>query len=193
MRCPKCGFISFDHLETCKNCQKPLGDLIALIGGTTYDATPPMFLTVSSADSAPASSSAAAVEPDILTAPAAAQPMMHFEESDEQVFSLDEDFSSEEPHKEIEFPDGADGLLLDLDNQGEPNRLAKDVLRRVTGFLPSAPVVGPVYGHVVQRVMHHVFLFRGIRQGNTRRHHGATLPKSSAARMGNGSETGATL
>lgn len=119
MRCPKCGFISFDHLEACKNCQKSLADLIATFSGTTYDATPPMFLTVPSTDRTPVSSSAAPSEEDIFAAPAADEPVVNFDEDSEPVFSLDDDFTPEEPRKEIEFPDGADGLLLDLDGLAE--------------------------------------------------------------------------
>ncbi|PIE58800.1 MAG: hypothetical protein CSA33_01225 [Desulfobulbus propionicus] len=44
MRCPKCGYISFDHLEHCKKCRKPIGALLKEIQGTTYDVEPPRFL-----------------------------------------------------------------------------------------------------------------------------------------------------
>lgn len=119
MRCPKCGFISFDHLETCKNCQKPLGDLIALIGGTTYDATPPKFLNISSTKKVPASPSMGATDQDTFAAPIADVPVVHFDDRNETVFSLDDDFTPAEPRKEIEFPEGADGLLMDLDDLAE--------------------------------------------------------------------------
>jgi len=46
MRCPKCGFTSFDHLETCKKCRKYIGNTVAELNGTAHDAFPPMFLTV---------------------------------------------------------------------------------------------------------------------------------------------------
>jgi hypothetical protein len=45
MRCPKCGYISFDHLETCKKCHKPIGALTSEINGTIYEAMAPAFLT----------------------------------------------------------------------------------------------------------------------------------------------------
>ncbi|MCL1979879.1 MAG: hypothetical protein FWG62_02235 [Proteobacteria bacterium] len=45
MRCPKCGFTSFDHLEMCKKCHKYLGNLTEIIG-TTYEATTPQFLAI---------------------------------------------------------------------------------------------------------------------------------------------------
>lgn len=48
MRCPKCGYTSFDHLETCKKCHKSLADVTALLNGTTYEAIAPLFLKISS-------------------------------------------------------------------------------------------------------------------------------------------------
>ncbi len=44
MRCPKCGYISFDHLETCRKCEKYLGDTVTEVNGTVYDAFAPSFL-----------------------------------------------------------------------------------------------------------------------------------------------------
>jgi hypothetical protein len=44
MRCPKCGFISFDHLATCLNCKKDISEISSTAQGTTYNAAAPMFL-----------------------------------------------------------------------------------------------------------------------------------------------------
>jgi hypothetical protein len=44
MRCPKCGYISFDHLTTCLNCSKDLSDHSSAAHGTTYNAVAPGFL-----------------------------------------------------------------------------------------------------------------------------------------------------
>jgi len=44
MRCPKCGYISFDHLTTCLNCSKDLSDQASAAHGTTYNAVAPAFL-----------------------------------------------------------------------------------------------------------------------------------------------------
>ncbi len=44
MRCPKCGYISFDHLESCKKCNKQVSDYSSEINGTTYDMESPSFL-----------------------------------------------------------------------------------------------------------------------------------------------------
>jgi len=46
MRCPKCGYISFDHLESCKKCHKPFGPSGEEINGTTYEAVVPLFLKI---------------------------------------------------------------------------------------------------------------------------------------------------
>ena len=45
MRCPKCGFISFDHMETCLKCKKAISGSTE-VEGTTYQAEAPSFLRV---------------------------------------------------------------------------------------------------------------------------------------------------
>jgi hypothetical protein len=47
MRCPKCGYISFDHLATCLNCSKDFSDLLSAAHGTTYSMSAPLFLKFS--------------------------------------------------------------------------------------------------------------------------------------------------
>jgi hypothetical protein len=42
MRCSKCGYISFDHLDSCRKCHKPMTN--AQLKGTTYSAVAPLFL-----------------------------------------------------------------------------------------------------------------------------------------------------
>ncbi|MDX9835117.1 MAG: hypothetical protein RBT36_07850 [Desulfobulbus sp.] len=44
MRCPKCGYISFDHLENCKKCNKIFRDVASDLHGTAYDSAAPLFL-----------------------------------------------------------------------------------------------------------------------------------------------------
>ncbi len=46
MRCPKCGFISFDHLETCLKCNKDVSEVSSQVGGTTFNVEAPLFLKV---------------------------------------------------------------------------------------------------------------------------------------------------
>jgi hypothetical protein len=45
MRCPKCGYISFDHIETCLKCKKEITGSTEAVG-TTYQAASPSFLQV---------------------------------------------------------------------------------------------------------------------------------------------------
>ncbi len=44
MRCPKCGYISFDHLEVCLKCSKDVSKVSSLVEGTTYHVEAPSFL-----------------------------------------------------------------------------------------------------------------------------------------------------
>ncbi len=44
MRCPKCGYITFDHLETCTKCKKNIAAFAEQLSGTTFQAEPPSFL-----------------------------------------------------------------------------------------------------------------------------------------------------
>ncbi len=50
MRCPKCGYISFDHLEVCNKCGKSLGETVTELNGTVYDALAPSFLQIKGDD-----------------------------------------------------------------------------------------------------------------------------------------------
>ena len=45
MRCPKCGYISFDHMETCLKCKKEISGS-SDVEGTTYHAATPSFLKI---------------------------------------------------------------------------------------------------------------------------------------------------
>ena len=42
MRCPKCGYISFDHIDNCRKCHKPIAQ--SEFKGTTYPVLVPIFL-----------------------------------------------------------------------------------------------------------------------------------------------------
>jgi len=44
MRCPKCGYISFDHLEFCKKCKKDISGVVEELDGVVFEAVPPVFL-----------------------------------------------------------------------------------------------------------------------------------------------------
>jgi hypothetical protein len=44
MRCPKCGFISFDHLQACLKCGKDIHEASENLNGAVYNFAPPAFL-----------------------------------------------------------------------------------------------------------------------------------------------------
>ncbi|MEN8189610.1 MAG: hypothetical protein ABFS19_07170 [Thermodesulfobacteriota bacterium] len=49
MRCPKCGYISFDHIDSCLKCGKNVANATE-VKGTTFHAAAPSFLKLSSAE-----------------------------------------------------------------------------------------------------------------------------------------------
>ena len=59
MRCPKCGYTSFDNLERCKRCKKNIAATAAALMGTTVDAIPPFFLMPKEADDTSVTAAAA--------------------------------------------------------------------------------------------------------------------------------------
>lgn len=46
MRCPKCGYISFDNVTECLKCKKNIKSASDFVKGTTYNATAPAFLNI---------------------------------------------------------------------------------------------------------------------------------------------------
>jgi len=44
MRCPKCGYISFDHVDTCLKCNKDISKTASVVEGTTFNVAAPSFL-----------------------------------------------------------------------------------------------------------------------------------------------------
>ncbi|VAW40851.1 hypothetical protein MNBD_DELTA04-1042 [hydrothermal vent metagenome] len=84
MRCPKCGFISFDLVETCGKCGKNISEEMGLPPGTTTPIEPPRFLRLD----------AVKAEPE---APAGVEGEMEFE-MEEAVMDMEEESS-----REIEF------------------------------------------------------------------------------------------
>lgn len=44
MRCPKCGYISFDHLDRCLKCNKKVKKTADALHGTVFNVVPPSFL-----------------------------------------------------------------------------------------------------------------------------------------------------
>ncbi len=52
MRCPKCGYISFDHLESCKKCNKNISETSVDLDGTVFAVAAPVFLDLEYKESA---------------------------------------------------------------------------------------------------------------------------------------------
>ncbi len=46
MRCPKCGYISFDTLGSCKKCKKNISELVEEFEGTVFESPAPVFLHI---------------------------------------------------------------------------------------------------------------------------------------------------
>ena len=53
MRCPKCGYISFDTLGSCKKCKKNIGELVEELEGTVFESQAPVFLHIEPGTSYP--------------------------------------------------------------------------------------------------------------------------------------------
>ena len=54
MRCPKCGFISFDQLSKCVKCGKDYSGIAQLVRGTAFSVTAPLFLKIQDVNEAKA-------------------------------------------------------------------------------------------------------------------------------------------
>ena len=50
MRCPKCGYISFDHIDICLKCNKDVSKVAKKVEGTTYNVAAPSFLKFTSSN-----------------------------------------------------------------------------------------------------------------------------------------------
>ena len=48
MRCPKCGYISFDYLDECLKCKKNIKAATTKLQGTVYKVAAPVFLNIQS-------------------------------------------------------------------------------------------------------------------------------------------------
>jgi hypothetical protein len=109
MRCPKCGYISFDHLETCKKCQKYVGDTLAEINGTAHDAVSPLFLTIKPGDGYSVSESVQGEE---------TLESSQNEESTEIDFVFD-DGEAQPASTEIEFRQSSEDMVIEFDDLAE--------------------------------------------------------------------------
>lgn len=114
MRCPKCGYISFDHMDSCLKCKKDISESVA-VAGTTYHAVTPSFLRVPRKD---------AVEPDVDPVE---EEDISFEDGD--VFD-EEDYDFSDPELDIlvdedDAPDDAEQVFT-LDASDSDDFLLED-------------------------------------------------------------------
>lgn len=124
MRCPKCGYLSFDHMDTCVKCNKDISKASSGLDGTTYNVAPPSFLKFSDDDRQDEEETELAfdesfddsdvVDPDldVLTEDD------EIDFSDHDALSFDEDlddFDSFDDDQSPEIDFGEDDSSLDLD------------------------------------------------------------------------------
>ncbi|WP_319587247.1 hypothetical protein [uncultured Desulfobulbus sp.] len=119
MRCPKCGYISFDHLETCKKCQKYIGDVGAEINGTTYNAETPLFLKITSREESTPSLLSQKTRGMEARGQVESDDSFELGESEETEFVLDHEFDPEPQRKEIDFPGGKEDFVMELNDIGD--------------------------------------------------------------------------
>jgi hypothetical protein len=102
MRCPKCGFISFDNVESCLKCNKDISETSAAFQGTTFNHAVPAFLKFS--------------EPEDDTEAS-------IDESDDS----DSDIEFADPDLEILIDDGEDGEInFSMDEDEDDDSEADD-------------------------------------------------------------------
>ena len=89
MRCPKCGFISFDLVKTCGKCGRDISEEAGLPRGTATNIESPLFLRFDAAKAAPEAPEGVAGEMEFETEDAVMD--MEEETSREIEFSLDDE------------------------------------------------------------------------------------------------------
>ena len=127
MRCPKCGYISFDHLETCRKCNKSIGDATVDLQGTAFDSAAPPFLQVAGGTRREERAGEA-------VRGGAAEPFIQEEALETEGEALDEeivldDLAFDEPpeQEEIALVDDGPELRLSLDDTDELSLVDDDV------------------------------------------------------------------
>ncbi len=123
MRCPKCGFISFDHLERCKKCGKDIAEAAADLEGTVFSTSAPSFLRFDTSEG-PVEEGSVATE---AVAP-------------EGGLELDEEFEEIEVEGEVTLDDEVELVLGDGD---EDELLAEGDIGATLAELADTEAVGP--------------------------------------------------
>ena len=98
MRCPKCGYISFDNVEKCLKCKKNIADAAKLFQGSVLNVTTPVFLKLVPDEEEVEEMEAESEELELAEE--------EFEISDPDLdILLDEEETTEEVQLEMEDPD----------------------------------------------------------------------------------------
>ncbi len=140
MRCPKCGYTSFDDLEVCNKCHKNILGMIGEITGTSFHCPPPAFLRATPQVQSRGRSAPTTQPPEIARAERG-EAMNEIEMDDNAAFLM-EDLSMDEtaaidikttaaqPEREITMDiDGLDEIAprdeftLDLDADRDRNEI----------------------------------------------------------------------
>lgn len=104
MRCPKCGYITFDHLETCLKCNKDISSLALATRGTTYHVESPPYLKFEkNLDDTEPGAGGAVPEEDVLDVVDPDLDILADTFEDEAIAQEEDDASAAEPEIEIEL------------------------------------------------------------------------------------------
>jgi len=149
MRCPKCGYISFDHLETCGKCSKDLTDVVENFGGGLVRAVAPQFLvmtpsTVDSYDADSFPNTEQGFDEDILDEDLNVLLADDIEDGEAPLISLsDEDVGDDDLDGSVDFDfsfesedEGEDDKEFVLDEDEESSSFAAD--EEFTLAMPTA-------------------------------------------------------
>ena len=155
MRCPKCGFISFDHMETCLKCKKAISGSTE-VEGTTYHAAAPSFLRVPEKDALEPESSSSATssfdkddeydftDPELdMLVEDDEEEMITFGGAESEDFLLEDDEESDEGG-DFEFDLDSDDLEFSEEEQAtSPALNVPDELADISDLAPPAVVEIP--------------------------------------------------
>ena len=110
MRCPKCSYISFDHQETCRKCNKNIGDTVTEINGTVCDALAPSFLQLEVKERFSTQGFRPKITEDNVILADSGSDFAMSDGGDSDLFQGEE---------EIAFADDSEELVMDLDDFNE--------------------------------------------------------------------------
>ncbi|MGM0682139.1 MAG: hypothetical protein ACQES8_07955 [Thermodesulfobacteriota bacterium] len=122
MRCPKCGYISFDQEETCANCSRSLQEFSAEIKGTGLKVEKTSFLKSAIEDSGQEATRAEdygdGIEgDDLVLEEFDLGENLETEEEDGFEFSLDEEEIQQAVPEEFEYSDSTEGSVLETEEE----------------------------------------------------------------------------